>query len=140
MSKTKAVASVPNYELLKDAYAIIDGIPKHIINLDIIGSHGMSLSCGTICCAAGWLGHHPRFQEMGLQTVGNGLRWKGKWANYDEAMGEVFNIPGEVAENLFGGAGYSSLDSYRPASVPIGAHKEMFLNRIRTFLQREGQL
>ncbi|PLC44505.1 hypothetical protein C0Q88_07445 [Ralstonia pickettii] len=58
----------PNFELLKDAYAIIDGIPGRVIDLDMwTAETGDSQFCGTIACAAGWLARHPKFNAQGLK-------------------------------------------------------------------------
>jgi len=57
----------PNFDLLRDAFAIIDGIPEASFRLDFWTSkQGKSLSCGTIACAGGWIARHPKFKAMGL--------------------------------------------------------------------------
>ncbi|MFW6855296.1 hypothetical protein ACODYM_28815 [Burkholderia gladioli] len=59
--------SRPNFELLRDAFAIIDGIPDQAFRLDAwVKRRGDALDCGTIACAGGWLAQHPKFTRMGL--------------------------------------------------------------------------
>ncbi|UUZ75458.1 hypothetical protein LP414_27465 [Polaromonas sp. P1(28)-13] len=127
---------MPNFELLKDAYAIIGGIPKNVIDLDQIEKQrGKSLSCGTICCAAGWLGHHPMFKAKGLSVLENGsLAINGEHVWYEEAMAKIFDIPVRDAESLFGST-YNMTDGNSKKS-----HKQIWLKRMRDYLRGHGQL
>src|SRR5690606_37240816 len=104
----------PNYELLKEAYSIIDGIPGKLIDLDhIVKQKGERLDCGTICCAAGWLAHHPKFQALGLEMAhdkNDGDNYEVKYRSergYRSAMSALFGVSGGDAVNLFGSAGVS---------------------------------
>lgn len=71
----------PNYELLKQAYAIIDGIPETAIALGGIRTkEGATLAEGTVCSPEGWLALHPTFNEHGLTMSADGkeLRFNGE--------------------------------------------------------------
>lgn len=124
----------PNFELLKDAYEIIDGIPSENFNLDTWRKRDEGATCGTIACAAGWLTLHPKFQELGLKSVvghGHYLHrpvFNGK-ENID-ALAELFGIKWADALRLFREKGY----------LESGGHKQVFLRRLREFLQEHGQL
>lgn len=127
------MSRTPNYELLKDAYAIIGGIPNNVVYLNVIErQRGASLDCGTICCGMGWLSHHPQFQQLGLapapRTYGS-LRWKGRTVRYDEAAARLFGISVYDARGLF----TASLANKE-------RHKNILLNRIMRFLDDAGQI
>jgi len=129
--------SQPNYELLKDAYAIIDGIPEDKINLRVIRlSEGKSLECGTICCAAGWLASHPTFKALGLSIANDRCIYlNGEMPdcnNYSDQMAAVFGITKPEASDLF---------DQRQANEPRSlTDKEIWLRRVRQFLKQKGQL
>lgn len=128
---------MPNFELLKDAYAIIGGIPERAINLDMIElAKGESLGCGTVCCAAGWLGNHPQFQKLGLYNTGLGttMRLGGSVVSYQDAMAEIFDISEYEAEDMF--CSVCSLKDERSGK----SHKQIWLQRVRDYLQQHGQL
>lgn len=68
-----------NAELLKDAIAIIDGIPSDRVSLarwqqkfvngrlvEHYVRNASAITCNTIACAGGWLSLHPKFRERGL--------------------------------------------------------------------------
>lgn len=130
----------PRYDLLKDAYAIIGGIPDNVIDLDeIVSSLGESLECGTICCAAGWLAQHPKFQALGLglsfcECTGGEVTYLGHHysGRYSEAMADFFAIPQADALSLFGP---------RSDDDPAGiSDKQVWLQRVRQYLADHGQL
>lgn len=137
----------PNYELLKDAYAIIDGIPEKHFNLNRWVQNELYRPgevCNTIACAGGWLAQHPKFNELGLRMSwerGNGrgnnslslFHQKTKEREFD-ALASLFNISYTTAHKLFTAFHNSPYDH---AQV---RHKAMFLNRVRQFLKQEGQL
>ena len=54
------------YPLLREAYAIIDGIPDDRFNLRTYANSTDPNHCGTIACAVGWLAMHPTFNALGL--------------------------------------------------------------------------
>lgn len=133
----------PNYELLKQAYAIIDGIPEKAFDLELVikkGGNKRELKCGTIACAAGWLSLHPTFmKENGLEAVRkrkNGfsyVTWKNKtdqiW-DYTIAMAEFFNLSFEKTNNLFCPSNESDVIS----------DKQVWKTRVEKYLRSEGQL
>jgi hypothetical protein len=133
--------SQPNYELLRQAYAILDGIPQQAIDLDhVIKERGSSLKCGTIACGIGWLSMHPKFNSMGLKFekrkgfIGNGsvdiLTYQGQSVDYAEAASKIFGIAEPIAEKMFNGA----------SNRPQHQHKQILLSRIRSYLRKRGQL
>jgi hypothetical protein len=123
--------SKPNFELLKDAYEIIDGIPEENIHLDNWRSRDEGKSCGTIACTIGWLTLHPKFQALGL--------------HYDTSragpdMIAVGNERGfQVIEKLFGLNFNDAWKLFGPAHT-FKSHKPIALGRIREFLREHGQL
>ena len=130
----------PNFELLKDAYAIINGIPDEIVNLDsIIQSRGDSLECGTVACAIGWLGMHPKFQKLLNPTAGNYPDWVigGELhCDHSAAAAALFRIDQEDGFNLFSSSQNSRYD--RKFDRALG-HKAMFLHRVKSFLKERGE-
>ncbi|NTX18022.1 hypothetical protein [Burkholderia cepacia] len=101
----------PNFELLRDAFAILDGIPEHVFNLDAwTVQQGESLSCGTIACAGGWLARHPKFAELGLGISRGGdvcLRTDANESSFG-ALSKIFSLRGDEDEIFMpSGAGYS---------------------------------
>jgi hypothetical protein len=131
--------NTPNFKLLKDAYAIIGGIPAKAIDLnDIQLETGESLSCGTICCAAGWLGHHPQFQALGFVTTESGYTfYKRRSVPWHEAMAKVFNISESAAIDIFNARRHSDLHQVEDG---LGTDKQVWLRRMRNFLRKHGQL
>ena len=125
----------PKYNLLREAYAIIGGIPDNVIDLRSIQKvKGESLSCGTICCAFGWLGHHPKFQALGLRTVEH--TWKkitlhGFPTEYRLAAAELFDITEHEAVDLFGMVFESRYD--KDASRGL-SDKQLWMYRVRRYL------
>ena len=135
----------PNYELLKQAYAIIDGIPDQAFNLHSIilkGGQKNQLECGTIACAVGWLSLHPTIlKDDKIKFVTKGtykLLWKskihnfGRYVGYTHAMEHLFNISHNNAFQLFKtrdiGEGKGLTD------------KQVWQKRVKDYLRSEGQL
>jgi hypothetical protein len=136
---------MPKYELLKEAYAIIGGIPDNVIDLNLImRERGDSLACGTICCAAGWLAHHPTFQAIGLSmtdarfTEHADLVYRGEELMYAQAMSKVFDMPERDVISLFSSRHYQSAIKVRGASRLTD--KDLWLARVRKYLADHGQL
>jgi hypothetical protein len=122
----------PNFELLKDAYEIIDGIPAENIDLDNWRARDNGMNCGTVACTIGWLTLHPKFQALGL-------RYDGAQPGYD--MIAVGDERGYAAlEKLFGINSTIAWALFRPAHTTKRSHKKIALKRIRDFLARHGQL
>lgn len=126
----------PNYELLKDAYAILGGIPEDQINMNMIVSRQSGKhNCGSIACGIGWLAMHPAFNEMGLSYERpRGLTYttngKAETIHYAQAASNIFGITYEEARNIFEPAG----DAW------FVNHKHILLNRIMTLLDSKRQV
>lgn len=135
----------PNFELLKDAYQIIGGIPAKAFNLDeIVKSQGKSLTCGTIACAIGWLSMHPIFSEIlkAKKRKQGGFNWIVKGVPedyYADAAAFTFNISVKDARNLFTFRYGSDFDDRIPNVRKI-SDKALFLKRMEMFLKYHGQL
>ncbi|CAG9229283.1 hypothetical protein [Burkholderia vietnamiensis] len=120
----------PNFELLKDAYEIIDGIPEENLNLNAWRTRNRGATCGTIACAAGWLTLHPKFQTLGLTVHGSHGVPKYRDHTHYAALAALFEIETDDAEVLFKTALHDARKS----------HKEIFRERVRDFLEKHGQL
>ena len=119
---------MPNYELLKEAYAIIDGIPADRFNLSQFSNeHNNPHDCNTIACAAGWLGMHPKFKALGMATDKKGCLTGTGWY-WQAVIGRVFDISDSQANYLFGA---------RPNLIVNMnlTDKEVWLRRVREFLK-----
>ncbi|MGE5621741.1 MAG: hypothetical protein ACM3WS_01085 [Bacillota bacterium] len=131
----------PDFELLKDAYAIIDGIPETAIALGRLQTaRGEALDRGTICSPAGWLAQHPQFRELGLSLSDDGERlcYQGESAQSGgEApiMARVFGLQEAEAEHLF-----DSRSTYSLGDDSGLSDKRLWLREVREFLKRHGQL
>jgi hypothetical protein len=131
----------PNYELLKDAYAIIGGIPQEAINLDWSRSkEGLSLTDGTVFHPARWLALHPSFQERGLSVSENGkqILYQGQTfagGAYSESLAQLFGLsPGDVI-SLFAERGTRMGEANLEDT-----DKALWLRRVLSYLQSHGQL
>lgn len=98
----------PNIELLKDAYAIIDGIPDDRFHLDYwqdatgeVAYTAQAIGCGTIACAGGWLALHPTFQQVGIRPNGLGAPVLDGEKSGVETLAKVFEISYEDGVSLF---------------------------------------
>lgn len=131
----------PDFELLKDAYAIIDGIPETAIALDKLQSaRGETLESGTICSPAGWLAQHPAFQERGLSLSEDGsqLLLNGEPADTTSPapiMAQLFRLPEVDAERLFG-----DRNTYTLGDDSGLSDKRLWLHEVREFLKEHGQI
>lgn len=129
-----------NYELLKDTYAIIDGIPENAIALGALQTaRGESLQHGTVCSPAGWLAQHPKFNALGLTLAEDGscLLLDGnaeEGASAVEIMARVFALPVPDADRLFGDRGTYALED---AGL---SDKRLWQHELREFLGEHGQL
>ncbi|MES2534298.1 MAG: hypothetical protein V4632_00355 [Pseudomonadota bacterium] len=135
------MTSTPDFELLKDAYAIIDGIPAAAIALGAPRTkEGPSLGEGTVCSPEGWLALHPRFNQLGLtmQADGKALLFNdepGTWPAITEPLARVFGLPTYTAAQLFG-----ERSMFTGGDDSGHSDKELWQMRLRQFLQQEGQL
>ena len=130
----------PDFELLKDAYAIIDGIPEVSIDLSsLCSARGHSLEHGTICSPAGWLARHPDFQALGLalSSSGDELMFKDtpEARTTAEVMAQVFRLPLQDAEHLFG-----NRDTYTLGDDSGLSDKRLWQRELRDYLRMNGQL
>lgn len=133
--------TAPNFELIKDAYAIIDGIPETAIDLDrLVSRRGETLEHGTVCSPAGWLAQHPRFVELGLSLDDDDSRLMlAGEPPADESpaviLSRIFGLePGDV-EHLFGNRNTFTLGDDSGLS-----DKRLWLREVREFLKQHGQL
>lgn len=131
------------YPALRDAFAIIDGIPDRAFDLDsVLRKKGQSLQCGTIACAAGWLGLHPTFlQERGIKVevegtgTGADLHYYigANEVDFDAAMAKAFGISEDAAYSLFAPVYNGSLNGNEG-----GDHKTIWKKRVLAFLQKHS--
>lgn len=139
--------SKPNYNLLRDAAAIIDGIPP--MNFRLSGWYkdrdkAPEANCGTIACALGWLALHPKFQALGLKPRHNWLGAVPSVLHYSpmESAARLFGITHDEAVDLFCVPGASTYDQHLEGRSTMGAgawQKHMFDHRVRSFLRYKGQ-
>lgn len=131
----------PDFELLKDAYAIIDGIPETAVALGKLQTaKGESLEKGTICSPAGWLAQHPEFNDAGLSLSedGNYLILNGELsetATPAQIMAQLFALRQPDAELLFG-----ERDTYTLGDDSGLSDKRLWLREVREFLRQHGQI
>lgn len=136
---TLHIIPTPDYELIKDAYAIIDGIPEESFNLDQWFRPARG-ACGTIACAAGWLAQHPDFNALGLKiTHALPVPHVNDRHNLGyHALGEVLGIDYDVAESIFCSREIvSELDPKEKLSM---TDKQLWLTRVRNYLKQHNQL
>jgi hypothetical protein len=120
----------PDIRLLKDAYAIIDGVPNSAFSLKQWRlRQGKNLTDGTICCAAGWLTLHPKFEALGLTFDGTGRPAFGLYRGY-AALAALFRIDTSEA--------YAMFCPLPPDAWSPQTDKVVWLNRVRTYLARNA--
>lgn len=127
----------PDYELLKDAYAIIDGIPDTAIAFgQPCTARGPKLEDGTICSPEGWLSQHPAFNALGLTMSpdGSGLQFNGETMPAVAAMGQVFRLSEEEAARLFG---ERSIFLSEESTSDI-SDKQLWLTRVRHHIHTQA--
>jgi hypothetical protein len=133
--------TAPNFELLKDAYAIIDGIPETAIALDKLQTaKGETLDRGTVCSPSGWLAQHPQFMALGLSLSEDGdqLCFNGEPVETGtEAliMAQIFGLQPVEAEHLF-----DTRSTYSLGDDSGLSDKRLWLREVREFLKAHGQL
>ncbi len=140
--------ATPNFELIKDAYQILGGIPARQFNLlTLIEKRTGKRECGTIACGMGWLSIHPRFKKLlGAEIKQDSydlqytdICYEGIYSNsYTDAAQKTFGITTTDVMNLFSPRGGSSYDSRGLLST--ADDKTILLNRIISFLRSHGQL
>ena len=136
-----------NFDLLRKAAAIIEGIPNRNFNLNtVMSNHGSRKPeenfCGSIGCVIGWLAMHPEFKELGLELkeyddrCSPGVTYKGDPVDYRRAASLVFGVSDTNARELFCGHGGSYFDPPRAFQI---SSKTIFRNRMVRFLKQAGQ-
>jgi hypothetical protein len=133
--------TAPNFELIKDAYAIIDGIPETAIDLDcLVSTRGETLEQGTVCSPAGWLAQHPKFLQLGLTLSDDDsqLQLTGE-PPVDEStsaiLAKVFGLEPGDAEHLF-----ADRKTYTLGDDSGLSDKRLWQREVREFLKQHGQL
>jgi hypothetical protein len=130
------MADSPDYGLLKEAYAIVDGIPAEAITLDWNKTkEGPSLVEGTVFHPARWLAIHPDFQKLGLSMAENGkhLLFNGQSAaggTYSDPLAQVFGLPVSDIVSMFAERG-----TRMGESIPTLTDKDVWQNRVRSYLE-----
>lgn len=132
-----------NIELLREAYAVIDGIPDNRFNLNEIASNTcndaisyqlgtVAHNCGTVACAAGWLGMHPKFRALGLNTTRNGyIKWNGSMS-FSEVLAHVFECSTAEALALF----EERTEKECEGKYSEMSHKRIWQARVRKYLKK----
>lgn len=124
----------PNFELIRRAAEIIDGVPDKLVNLDVIKRGS---GCDTVACWLGWLGENPEFNALGLANIsphmslGSQVLFKGECMYWDEAAPLLFKISKRDALELFGS---SVMDG-----GGVSSHKAAIRSRVRRFLRKHYQ-
>jgi hypothetical protein len=120
----------PDYELLRDAHAIIDGIPDTAVAFGKpCTTRGPSLDNGTVCSPEGWLALHPQFIARGLTLApdGTSLLFNGERMAPVAAMGRVFGLPEDEAARLFGERSMFAGEE----TATHASDKQLWLRRVR---------
>ena len=121
-------------EELKEAYAILDGIPQERFNLGLLCTQvdRKKISCTTIACGVGWLLHHPRYTARGFgYSIDGLLKAPGQSTVFGDGMyfavgARMFGISENDAEDIFNGRTHQ----------PPHEHKDLLLSRIRRYIER----
>lgn len=125
----------PNFKLLAELHAIIDGIPDERFRLDEMltssSRRPSAHNCDTVGCALGWASLHPTFQALGLGFDGTEFTIDGLLnLSYGEVGTRLFDIPRNESFKLF----CPAIDTGSSRS-----DKEIFKERVREFFVRHGQ-
>ena len=126
-----------SHPLIRQAYAIVDGIPSNRIKLSKIATHRNPNNSRTVACPAGWIAMHPMFMSLGLdlkyhKEVGYILTLPGetdKW--WDQILSQVFNIPVSDAARIFGPRGH--VHDFTN-TITYTSDKEVWQRRVHRFL------
>ena len=131
----------PRYDLLKELYAVIDGIPEDRFDLHSVIAEGHEANpCDTIACAAGWAAMHPLFKAEGLGLTKYGsLTYQGEQNFFPYPVEQVFGLTGSEAYDLFG-QNDPCVSVYDYESTESFSDKKLFLHRVREFLREHNHL
>ena len=150
------MSSIPYFDRLSEAYAVLDGIPDLQVTLDI-EQVGVAPNMQTIGVNQGrytapgdwsamvltpdiWLSLCPAYIEIveplieSWEDYGIEVFWRieGRTTSrFEVAMAHLFNLSYEAAENLFGMRGDDEADGR--------SDKQVFLDRVLAFLRENGQ-
>ena len=128
------------YALLREAYAIIDGVPWSALNLVCWAPYGVKAdpySCGTIGCAAGILAVHPDMNGAGLVASVRGAPVFRHLIGY-EALAVFFGTGPYDTYGLFSPRSASYFDT--PCALDrFPTDKGLWLYRVRQFLRNKGE-
>jgi hypothetical protein len=129
-------------ELLKDAYAIIGGIPSNRFDLRAfqqvrsgggVAKRAKEIHCGTLACAGGWLALHPQFNRLGLRADREGRPTR-KGDDYPfSALATTFGLTLGDTQRLFGARAASILI---PANFARMSDKQLWLKRCRDLIAK----
>jgi hypothetical protein len=131
----------PNYDLLNQAYAIIDGIPETAISFGRPRAKEGAAPAGvTVCSPEGWLALHPAFNQRGLtmSPEGDHLYLYGERVpDTGPALivGSVFELPAHEAAQLFG-----ERDVFTGGDDSGLSDKELWQRSMREYLRVKGQI
>lgn len=133
------MSNTESYPLLRDAYAIIDGIPKERFELSQWRQGGRSPNgCGTIACAAGWLAMHPEMQDRGLLPGTAGMpefrNEHGHVSYRYDALALLFGISKIEATAIF--STRFTGGRFDPSGPEQLCDKELWKARVRNFLNQ----
>lgn len=128
-----------SYPLVREAYAVVDGIPADRFNLRTIANKSDPHNCGTVACAAGWLAMHPKFKALGLGLVGHGggylnLAKDGVSSHsFATILSDVLNIDLQDAKDIFNPKVPDN--PYDPPKSSRMSDKSRWKYRVRKFLE-----
>ena len=123
---------------LREAYAIIDGIPDDRFDLRHFANSDDPHDCGTIACAAGWLAMHPKFNALGLTLTGKGAEFSCLTPQSQtrtspmDAIAQVLRRPRFEAGQLFGSRNHPK---YEPEGSENMTDKQLWQARVRELLE-----
>jgi hypothetical protein len=120
-----------NVELLDRAIDIIAGLAEEQVDLSAWRSgcfeSAQEVTCGTICCAGGWLALNPEMQALGLTHDDNGSPMLDGCSGYS-ALAQLFDLSYGEGFKLF--KYVSHYDAQWMATDAL-SDKEIWLNRAR---------
>lgn len=111
-----------NVDLLKEAYAVIDGVPDERLDLS-------DWKCGTVACAGGWLCQYPPFSANGLRPSNGGTPSFNGVSGY-LALVRFFGLSCGQVLALFS----------PPGNQESSTDRQVFLRRLREFLRDRGAI
>ncbi|MFW6855295.1 hypothetical protein ACODYM_28810 [Burkholderia gladioli] len=128
----------PNFELLRDAFEIIDGIPSRALKLSNWRTKGEMPECGTIACAAGWLAMHPKFNALGFTADEHtGAPWfKGHSCFYAAQL--LLGLDGE-SDRIFSSRHHGYKDHELGQSIRKLSEKQLWKRRVLRLFQDYNQ-